>query len=476
MTPAVECFRSVARSLIVNTRHRLQTEGKEYNVCMIKNLRHLVIMSCAWLVLALSPETARAGTVAVIHLKDTIQPVSADFLQQQIGRINRDRAADLIVIELDTPGGLLASTRDITAAIMDSTIPVSVFVSPAGARAASAGFFILLASDFPAMSPGTNAGAAHPVSAIPFMTPQQPDKTGKDQQQAHPAVQEKAVEDTAAFIRSIAEKRGRPVAAAEEAVRSSKAYSADECLQLGLVDYQAETIEDLVMSIAADHPELGLDPDQAPTLKHLIYSLRERFLSRLASPEIIYLLFLAGIIGVFIELKTPGTVFPGLFGAICLILFFFATRLIPVNMAGMLLILLAIILFALEFKIVSYGFLTIGGVVSMIIGTAMLFRSDLPGLSLGIGNAVLIAVAMMAWLFVMLWLVVKAHQHRPMAGEEMLIGMEGTAVTGFERKGKVFVNGEYWDALTDTPVEKDQPVQVVGIRNMILIVQPQKEA
>ena len=413
--------------------------------------------------------------MAVLHLQDTIQPVSAEFVDHSLTAINEDGQAKLVVILLDTPGGLLTSTRDITTAIMSSEIPVSVYVHPKGGRAASAGFFILLASNYPAMTPGTNAGAAHPVSAIPaFQPPKSPDQPDANQQPSS-VMNDKAVEDTAAFIRSIAEERGRPVEIAEQAVRISKAWSADECLELGLIDLKAESVADLVSQLATQYPELGIENPDTASVTEYQYSFREQLLSKLASPELVYLLFLAGIIGIFIELKSPGVVFPGLFGAICLILFFFATRIIPVNFAGALFIILAVILFILEFKIVSYGFLTIGGIVSMIIGSAMLIKSDLPGLSLGIGPILLISGMFLVFLFVMLRLVVKAHLNRPLAGRESLVGMTGTAAASFERNGKVFVNGEYWDARSTSSVQKDQAIRVAEVKNMILIVNPFEE-
>ncbi len=418
---------------------------------------------------------ALGGDVAVLHLQDTIQPVSAEFVDHSLTAINEDGQAKLVVILLDTPGGLLTSTRDITTAIMSSEIPVSVYVHPKGGRAASAGFFILLASNYPAMTPGTNAGAAHPVSAIPaFQPPKSPDQPDANQQPSS-VMNDKAVEDTAAFIRSIAEERGRPVEIAEQAVRISKAWSADECLELGLIDLKAESVADLVSQLATQYPELGIENPDTASVTEYQYSFREQLLSKLASPELVYLLFLAGIIGIFIELKSPGVVFPGLFGAICLILFFFATRIIPVNFAGALFIILAVILFILEFKIVSYGFLTIGGIVSMIIGSAMLIKSDLPGLSLGIGPILLISGMFLVFLFVMLRLVVKAHLNRPLAGRESLVGMTGTAAASFERNGKVFVNGEYWDARSTSSVQKDQAIRVAEVKNMILIVNPFEE-
>ncbi len=439
----------------------------------MKTTGRLIPVLIIWTLLTGWSTGLRATDVAVLHVNDTIQPVSAEFIQEHLKRINEDKTANLVIIMLNTPGGLLTSTRDITSAIMSSRIPVSVYVHPTGSRAASAGFFILLSSDFPAMTPGTNAGAAHPVSAMPSFQQKKQEQEGTTPQKD--VMGEKMEEDTAAFMRSIAEKRNRPIDVAERAVRESKAWSAAECLELGLIDLTAESVRDLISKLGELHPELDLgDPATVRITEH-DYSFREQLLSKLASPELVYLLFLAGIIGIFIELKSPGVVFPGLFGAICLILFFYATRILPVNFAGILFIILAVILFALELKIVSYGFLTIGGIVSMIIGSAMLFKRDLPGLAISPWTIIILSLGFAALVILLVNLVIKAHMNRPMAGEEMLVGMEGTAAGDFDRKGKIFVNGEYWDAVTQDPVTRGQTVQVLEVRNMKLVVKPMKE-
>ncbi len=410
-----------------------------------------------------------AAPVAVIHVPDTIQPVSAQFILDGLKNANSNVDIRLIIIILDTPGGLLTSTRDITSAIFSSGKPVAVYVHPAGGRAASAGFFILLSANFAAMTPGTNAGAAHPVSAIPFLNGSS-EKKGKGS-----VMEDKMVEDTAAFIRAIAESRNRPVEPAELAVRKSLAYSAKECMDKKLVDFLAPSTEDLIHQIAAAHPELKLPVSGEIKTIDYRYSFREKLLSRLASPELVFLLLLAGVIGLFIEMKTPGAVFPGLFGAICLILFFFSTRIIPVNFAGVLFIVMAIVLFVLEVKVVSYGFLTIGGIVSMVIGSAMLFKNDLPGMGIPMGTVFAMSLLVAVLVIFLVRLVIKAHGNQPMAGEESLVGMTGFAVQPFEKKGKVFVNGEYWDAISTTAIEKQQEIEVVKIANMILHIKPKEE-
>jgi len=412
--------------------------------------------------------TGETAPIAVIHVRDTIQPISAQFILDGLEDANRNPDVRLIIIMLDSPGGLLTSTRDITSAILSSGKPVAVYVHPAGGRAASAGFFILLSADFAAMTPGTNAGAAHPVSAIPFLNG--PPKKGGDS-----VLEGKIVEDTAAFIRAIAEKRNRAVEPAELAVRKSIAYSAKECKDKNLVDFLANSTEDLIHQIATTHPELNLPPTGKVKTTDYRYSIREKLLSKLASPELIFLLLLAGAIGLFIEMKTPGAVFPGLFGAICLILFFFSTRIIPVNFAGVLFLIMAIVLFVMEVKVVSYGFLTIGGIVSMIIGSAMLFKHDLPGMGIPMGTVFAMSLFVAVLVILLVRLVVKAHLNQPLTGEESLVGMIGFATQAFEKKGKVFVNGEYWNAVTTEPVVKQQKIEVTKVENMLLHVKPKEE-
>ncbi len=445
----------------------LHFRGLFYNRNMFK--KRVVVVSCfLFMLFGIYSSAMGNASVAVIHVRDTIQPISTQFILDGLEDANGKPDIRLIVIMLDTPGGLLASTRDITGAIFSSGKPVAVYVHPAGGRAASAGFFILLSADYAAMTPGTNAGAAHPVSAIPFLN-------GGSEKKGGSVMEGKMVEDTAAFIRAIAEKRGRPVEPAELAVRKSIAYSAKECMNNHLIDFIADSTEGLVHQIAVAHPALKLPATGKIDTLDYRYTFREKLLSRLASPELVFLLLLAGVIGLFIEMKTPGAIFPGLFGVICLILFFFATRIIPINFAGVLFIIMAIVLFVMEVKIVSYGFLTIGGIVSMVIGSAMLIRHDLPGMGIPITTILAISVFVAVLVILLVRLVIKAHLNQPLAGEEGMVGMTGVAVQSFDGKGKIFVNGEYWDAICEVPVEKEQEVIVIKVENMLLYIKP-KEA
>jgi len=439
--------------------------------CFFKRFLFLVVFCFASILFA---ENVSVHKYCVIELSDTVQPVSAEFIVNKINEANKANKYFLIIITLNTPGGLLASTEDITSAIMKSNVPVSVFVYPSGGKAASAGFFILLSSDFPAMAPATNTGAAHPVSAMPSFMSKGIDKEGKQSKGEKTPEKEKALEYASAFIRSIAQQRERPVDLAEKAVRESKAYTTNECIKNGLIDFVAKDRFELASKIAKE--KLGLEGEIVES-KVYKYSFREKLLSMLASPQIVYLLFLAGVIGVFIEIKSPGVVFPGLFGAICLILFFYATKTIPVNFAGVLFIILAVILLVLEFKVVSYGFLTIGGLVSMIIGSAMLFKSDLPGFSISLTSLIFVSFIVSAFVVFMLRMIVKTQLKKPEVGIESYIGKVAVSVTEINNNGgKIFFNGEYWNAKSDTTIDKEKKVIIINKNdNMVLTVKEKEE-
>ncbi len=427
-------------------------------------MRKLILFGIL-IILSFFPAKSEELRCGIIKFDDTVQPVSAEFVISSIKEFNEAGNVDLILIELNTPGGLLKSTREIVSAIFESKIPVCVYVYPSGSQAASAGFFILMSGNYAAMSDGTNAGAAHPVSLMPgFSINEKKDKEKKNEN----ILAEKIVEDTAAFIRSIAEKKGRSVEYCEKAVRESKSYTAKECLKYGLIDYIEAEPESLVKKIATE--KLGIKAEGVVFITK-DYSLREKILSILASPEIAYLLFLAGVIGIFIEIKSPGAVFPGLFGAICLILFFFSTKVLPVSIAGMLFIVLGVLLIIMEFKIVSYGFLTLGGLFSMVVGSLMLFKSDLPGLTLSPYSIIFSALLFGILFAVIVYFIVQSQKEKIHTGKESFIGRKAEAVVDFENgKGKVFFNGEYWDAecVDNCEIKKGDRVLITGVDEMTL--------
>jgi membrane-bound serine protease (ClpP class) len=396
--------------------------------------------------------------VIVINVEGVVNPVMSEFISKSINEAETEQA-DALVIELDTPGGLDTSMRSIVKKITASEVPVIVYVSPGGARAASAGVFITLASHVAAMAPGTNIGAAHPVGVGGKM-----DKT----------LAEKAVNDASAYIKSIAEKRGRNAEWAEKAVRESVSITEKEALKLKVIDIIAPDTKTLLDTIDRRIVETSLGKHTLKTKGvHIQYrdiSFRHKVLDIISNPNVAYLLMLIGFYGIFFEFTNPGAIFPGVIGAISLILAFYSFQTLPVNYAGLLLIILAIILFILEIKVASYGLLTIGGVISMLIGSLMLFESPLPFFRLSL--TVILPAVMLTTLFFSLtiFLVIKAYGRRPVTGTEGLIGLEGEAKTAIHNDGQILVHGELWKAWSDQPINSGEKVIVEKVANLKLKV------
>ncbi|MCK5512633.1 MAG: nodulation protein NfeD, partial [Thermodesulfovibrionia bacterium] len=372
--------------------------------------------------------------------------------------------ADALVIELDTPGGLDASMRNIVQDIIASEIPVIVYVSPSGARAASAGVFITLSAHVAAMAPGTNIGAAHPVGLGGKM-----DKT----------MLEKAENDAAAYIKSLAEKRGRNAEWAEKAVRESVSITEKEALKLNVIDISSPNLTSLLESIDNRTVELSIGKHTIKTkgipVRQKEMGTRHKILNIISDPNIAYVLMMLGFYGLFFELTNPGAIFPGVFGVISLILAFYSFQTLPVNYAGLLLIILAIILFILEITILSHGLLTIGGIISMVIGSLMLFESPQPFFQLSL-KVILPAVFLTALFFSLsIWLSVKAYRRKPKTGVEGLIGITGTAKTDIHNEGLVFVHGEIWRAWSDVPIKAGEKVIVEKVEELKLKVRPKKK-
>ncbi|MDW7968635.1 MAG: nodulation protein NfeD [Thermoanaerobaculum sp.] len=405
--------------------------------------------------------SASAELVVVMRLEDTIQPASMRYLQRGL-RTAAAENAQLVVLELNTPGGLLTSLRQMTTAITTSPRPVVVYVTPSGAQAASAGFFLLMAADVAAMAPGTNAGAAHPVGG-----------QGEDLEKT---VAEKVTNDAAALIRSLAAQRGRPVEWAEKAVRESVSFTEREALEKKLIDLVAADRAELLRQLNGREVRRfsGVTEKLAvasPQIKVLVPSPADKLLSAIAHPNIAYLLLLLGILGIYFELSHPGAIFPGVLGAISLLLAFFALSVLPVNYVGVLLLLLAIAFFVAEVKVTSYGLLALAGVVCFILGSAMLIDAPLPSLRVGWG---VILPTTLVFAFLVLFLlsrVLSAHRVKPVTGVEGMLGEEGRAVSDLSPRGKVFVHGEYWDAVAPAPVKEGMAVRVVGIRGSVLEVE-----
>lgn len=396
--------------------------------------------------------------VIVINLEGVVNPVMSEFISKSINEAETEKA-DALIIELDTPGGLDTSMRSIVKKITSSEVPVIVYVSPGGARAASAGVFITLAAHVAVMAPGTNIGAAHPVGVGGKM-----DKT----------LAEKAVNDAAAYIKSIAEKRGRNAKWAEKAVRESVSITEKEALNLNVIDIIASDTKTLLDKIDGRIVETSLGKQTLKTKGvHIQYrdiGFRHKVLDIISNPNVAYLLMLIGFYGIFFEFTNPGAIFPGVIGAISLILAFYSFQTLPVNYAGLLLIILAIILFILEIKVASYGLLTIGGVISMLIGSLMLFESPLPFFRLSL-KVILPAVLLTTLFFSLtIFLVIKAYRRKPVTGTEGLIGLEGEAKTAIHDYGQILVHGEIWHAWSDQPINKGEKVIIEKVADLKLKV------
>jgi len=415
----------------------------------------LIICLC----LSILPATTNGRTenpqIRLLTIASTINPATANFIVEQVDRANNEQER-AILIQLDTPGGLDSAMREIIQAELNSDIPVIVYVAPQGARAASAGALITLAADFAAMAPGTNIGAAHPVSI------------GRGEQ-PQGAMADKVTNDAAAYARSLAEQRGRNPEWAEKAVRESDSISATTAQEQQVTDFIASDTTELLkqldgLTYLRNGQKKQLFTNDATLLK-IEMSWRQKVLNSIANPNIAYMLMMLGILGIFFEISQPGVVLPGVIGAIAILLAFFAFSTMPVNYVGVLLILLAFILFILEVKIVSYGMLSIGGIVAMILGSLMLIDSSEPYLQ--ISRAVIAAtVTVSAGFFLFAVSMVVRTQRRPaVSGQEGMIGETGRVVKAIDGRGSVFVHGEYWQARADKPIPADTEIEVIGISN-----------
>ena len=405
---------------------------------------------------------ATPGPVMVAAIASSINPVTADFLSSAIERAQEENAG-LLVVELDTPGGLDSAMRQMVQEIIRTPVPVVIYVSPPGSRAASAGVLITLAADVAAMAPGTNIGAAHPVGI---------GGGGMDNTMA-----KKVENDAAAYARSLAEKKGRNGEWAEKAVRESASLTETDALKNNVIDLVAPSLAGLLSAvdgrvIEKDGKKITLRTKGAEVTR-IPMGLRHRVLSALADPNIAYILMMIGIYGIFFELSNPGAVFPGVVGGIALILGFYSLQTLSANYAGFLLIALALILFILEIKIASHGALTIGGIISLVLGSLMLFRSSAdPYLRISWTVILTMVAVSVAFFGTVVTLAVRSQLRRPATGSEGLIGETGVAMADFTGKGKIFVVGELWDARCDTPLRKGQEVTVTGREGMTLVVKP----
>ncbi len=413
------------------------------------------------IVFVLFASLVHAGDVYTVRVNGAINPPVAGFLENSISKANKDNAEALVVL-LDTPGGLDSSMRDIVKKIMDSPVPVVVYVAPSGARAASAGAIILLASHVAAMAPGTNVGAAHPVNI------------GKEK--TDEVMMKKVVKDAEAYSKSIAAQRGRNVDFAAKAVTESISITAKDALTKKVIDVMADSVDDLLTqidgrSVATKKGTVVLHTKDAKKID-LPMPFKFRFLAYVSDPNVAYILMMLGIYGILFEFYSPGAVFPGVIGGVCLILALYAFQAIPISFAGLALILLGIVFFVLEVKIVSHGLLGIAGIVAVVIGSLMLV--DLPGSALSISLSTIILVAVISAIFVfgILSFAVRAQFMKVRTGREGLIGETGFARSTFTagEKGKVNVHGEIWSAVSEDTLNEGDEIVVAAVDNLIVKV------
>jgi membrane-bound serine protease (ClpP class) len=408
--------------------------------------------------LPLAASPARAE-VPIVELVGIVHAVSAGHVVSAIQRADA-AGAPLVVLRLDTPGGLESSMREIVDEVLRCKTPVVVFVGPSGAQAYSAGFIIAMAADLVAMAPGTSTGAAHPVAGMGQMDE---------------VMSKKVTSAMAAYIRSKAERRGRNVELAEKAVIDSRSFTEKEALDGHLIDLISKDVPDLLQALDGreitrfDGTKATLHLKGEPTIV-VAMNWRQAVLSLVARPDVLFLLLLGALAGLGTEISHPGMLFPGIVGALCLVLFLFASEILPVSGAGVLLILLAIGLFGAEVKVHSYGLLTVSGLVAMILGAMMLVDSDVPGLRPRLSALVPAAVVTAAGVMSLVRLVIAAQRRVPTTGAAVMIGMVGVAETGLDPEGWVRVQGERWRAVAEAGVTPGERITVAAVDGLTLRV------
>lgn len=404
--------------------------------------------------------------IVKIVVDDTINPISADYIGRAIQDAERDHA-DALLIEINTPGGLASSTRDIVQKILAAKVPVILYVTPAGSYAASAGFYILEAADVAVMAPGSNTGAAHPILG-----------SGATMD---PVLKEKLENDSAALLRSYSAKRGHNAEVAETAVRQSKSFSADEALSNHLIDYVAKDENDLFKQIDG---KTITRFDGSTTVLHVAgkpihtdeLTVRERVLSWLMDPNFAAILFAIGMLALWGEFSHPGMIVPGVVGLVAILLALFAMHLLPTNYEALILILVAFVLFGLEAKFQTHGILTIGGVALMVLGMLLLVDGPIPQMRVKLATALSVSIPLGVICAFLMTIALQARKNKVVTGEQGLVGEVGVVQVALNPAGKVFVHGELWNAIASADVEAGRNVVVRGIRNLTLEVEPEASA
>ncbi len=425
--------------------------------------KHLVLI--AWFVGVFALTTHASAQVLKIAVDDTIQPITAEYISRAIEQAAK-KNDQAVLIELNTPGGLVSSTREIIQKITSSPVPVIVYVTPTGGHAGSAGIFILESADVAAMAPGTAAGAAHPVALI-----------GPMQVKTDDEMKQKIENDAAALMRSVTSKRGRNIEAAESAVRQSKSFTDQEALNAHLIDYVASSPEDLFKQMQAK-PFKRFN-GQTDTLNlvgqpmvdyHM--TVKERVLDWLMDPNIAFLLLAIGALALYVEFNHPGAVIPGTVGVVFIILAIFALNLLPTRFAALGLILGAFLLFAGEAKFASHGILTLGGIILLTLGGLLLVDAPIPQMRVHLITALAVSVPFGIITAFLMTIAVKARRNKVVTGVQGLVGETGVAQTALSPQGKVFVHGELWDAIASKPLAVGELVRVNYVDGLTLEVAP----
>jgi membrane-bound serine protease (ClpP class) len=419
------------------------------------------------LALAASVSPPQGGAIQVARLDGIVHPLSAEYLVDAIERADEQGAA-LLLIEVDTPGGLVDSTKEIVQRMLSARTPIAVYVSPSGARAASAGFLLLIGADIAAMAPGTNTGAAHPIDASGAAPP---DDIGMAKAQA----------DLAAFARTLASNRGRNVELAEKAVTESAAFTENEALDRGLIDFVARDRGELLERLEGRRirrfdGSRQLISTRGPVSEALEPTLVQRLVGPLLRPELVLLLLGVGMLGLYVEFTHPGLIFPGVIGVLCLLLFALAFHYLPINAIGLLLVALGAMLFVLELKITSHGLLALGGVTCLWLGLLMLLPRDVPALRVSPAFVTPLALAIAATMACIVVLASRAQHVRVATGIQAMIGEIGSAESDIDATGKVHVHGELWDARSDSPIARGADVRVVAVEGLKVVVEKKESS
>ena len=407
------------------------------------------------------------AVVQELKIDGDVEPILATYIDEGIADAER-RHAGLILITMDTPGGLTSSMKDIIQRILASTVPVAVFVSPTGSRGASAGFYILLSADVAAMAPGTHTGAATPVFMVGGYVPQ-----------IDEVMRKKVNNDAMAFLRSFTEKRGRNPRLAETAITDQTAFTEKEALEAKMIDLVASSPDDLLRQLNGreitrfDGTKIKLALN-APIRTPFELSTRQKFLSRIVEPDVFFVMLILGVLGLYTEFTHPGVIAPGVVGGICMVLALYAMHFLPVNFAGLLLMALALAFFILEAKFSSHGVLAVGGIISMLLGAMFLIRSPITGGGVSLNIALAATLPFAALTVVLMRLVLRSRKWKPATGKEELVGEQGIAESGLGAgvEGMIRVHGELWQAVSSQPVPAGKPVKVLRVEGLKLAVAP----